>query len=164
MAVGVCTDVGHERTRDAGCQSRAMGHILRTRFLLLLSSARFLDISSTAKQHVPAPPPVQRPRSSSSLFKEKFARRFLRRNGAGAGRGPTSAQIRGGDDGNGGNGNEGVGGGQGRRRGGAGHGGSGRRDEPSMSSDSHCRSHITSVALSHMYQVGAGLRGGRGLC
>ena len=127
-----------------------------------------LNRKTTREQHVPTPPPGPKPRPSS-LFNEKFAKRFLRSNGGGGGGGggqgtTTKARTRGvgsSSEGDGTGGRQGQAQEQGRGggRGGAGHRGNGPRDEPSTSSESHCRSHITSVAVSHMYQVSMDLKG-----
>lgn len=101
---------------------------------------------------MPTPPPGRKPRPSASSFNEKFARRFLRKSGGGGGGQDTAnVRTRGGDGGKEG---LGLGRGSGHRK--ATDGGKSPRDKSPTSRESHCRSHITSVAVSHMYQVSNG--------
>ncbi|CAM9590469.1 unnamed protein product [Scytosiphon promiscuus] len=109
--------------------------------------------ASTATNRKPVPPPGEKPRPSSSLFNEKFARRFLRSTGGGGQRHkqdrlqqdhPRSIKGKQGEK-------------AGRERGGE----TGRHwskpggREGQVNKGSHCRSHITSVAVSHLYQLAA---------
>ncbi|CAM9317439.1 unnamed protein product [Ectocarpus sp. 4 AP-2014] len=138
--------------------------------------------SATVGGKTPTPPAGQKPRpSSSSLFNKKFAKRFLRSGGGGGGSSSSrSDRLRQRDGENqesplrrrrrhvqGGTGGEGQGhdGGGANNKGGgdAGgkkrdeRGGDGRRggEDAPVNIGSRFRSHITTVAVSHMYQLAA---------
>ncbi|CAB1111910.1 unnamed protein product [Ectocarpus sp. CCAP 1310/34] len=139
--------------------------------------------SATVGGMTPTPPAGQRPRpSSSSLFNKKFAKRFLRSGGGGGGSSSSRSdrlRQRDGEDqenplrrrrrrhvqgGTGGEGQGHDGGGANNKGGGdaggkksdgqGGDGGRGGKGAP-VNIGSRFRSHITTVAVSHMYQLAA---------
>ncbi|CAM9385557.1 unnamed protein product, partial [Ectocarpus sp. 8 AP-2014] len=141
--------------------------------------------AATVGGMTPTPPVGQKPRPSpSSLFNKKFAKRFLRSGGGGGGSSSSSSRSdrlrqRDGEDqesplrrrrrhvqgGTGGEGQAGHDGGGANNKGGGdaggkkidGRGGGGRKggkDAP-VNIGSRFRSHITTVAVSHMYQLAA---------
>ncbi|CAM9941486.1 unnamed protein product [Ectocarpus sp. 12 AP-2014] len=138
--------------------------------------------SATVGGMTPTPPAGQKPRpSASSLFNKKFAKRFLRSGGGGGGSsssrsdrlrqrdgenqesplGRRCRHVQGGTggegqghDGGGANNKGGDDAGGKKRDGRGGDGGRGGKDAP-VNMGSRFRSHITTVAVSHMYQLAA---------
>ncbi|CBJ27442.1 WD40 domain containing protein [Ectocarpus siliculosus] len=138
--------------------------------------------AATVGGMTPTPPVGQKPRpSSSSLFNKKFAKRFLRSGGGGGGSSSSRSdrlRQRDGEDqesplrrrrrhvqgGTGGEGQGHDGGGANNKGGGYaggkkidGRGGGGRKGgkDAQVNIGSRFRSHITTVAVSHMYQLAA---------